>query len=100
MFRSGIDVMRVTGKPAVRGEEQPAGEALPAGRAVRAAGQVSSGAVPWQQMAEALEAAARDLYIAMRTLAASLPVEPQPGIPAAAPGQIRQAANATGTAWQ
>jgi hypothetical protein len=83
------------------GEEQPGEKALPVGQAASAAaGQAASGAVPWQQMAAVLEAAAREVYIAMRTLAASLPVTPQPGIPGAVPGKIRQAANATGTAWQ
>ena len=90
-----------TEKAALRAENQPGEQdaaAAPAGRA--AAGRPPLPAAAREPLAPALEAAARDLYLALRTLAASPPGPPQPDPADPVPGLIRQAADATGAAWQ
>lgn len=84
MRQTAINATRITEPAALRGDDPRAGEAAPG-----------------QPLAPALEAAARDMYLALRTLAATPPGTAQPDT--AGPvvrGKIRQAADATGAAWQ
>jgi hypothetical protein len=101
MCNTGISALRVTKEAALRGASRPGEDALHARGAPRpAAGQLPSAADPGQQVAPALAAAVRDLYIAVRALPGSLPAGPGHGVPGAVPGKIRQAAESIGAAWQ
>ena len=101
MCDTGINAVRVTEEPAMRAAGRRGEDALAAGGAPRAAaGQVLPAAVPGQQVAPALEAAVRDLYIAVRALPGSLPGEPGQSVPGTVPGKIRQAAESIRAAWQ
>jgi len=84
MRQTAINATRITESAALRGDDQPAGDAAPG-----------------QPLAPALEAAARDVYLALRMLAATPPgtAQPDPAGPVVR-GKIRQAADATGAAWQ
>ena len=84
MRQTAINATRITEPAALRGDDQPAGDAAPG-----------------QPLAPALEAAARDVYLALRMLAATPPgtAQPDPAGPVVR-GKIRQAADATGAAWQ
>src|SRR5581483_12036899 len=84
MRQTVINATRITEPVALRGDDPPAGDAAPG-----------------QPLASALEAAARDVYLALRMLAATPPgpARPDPAGPVVR-GKIRQAADATGAAWQ
>jgi hypothetical protein len=94
MHDTEISAPLAAGKTARRPDDEPGERALRAGSA---AGPPSSPAGEGQPLAPALEAAARDLYLALRTLAAT---SQQDAAGAVMTGKIRLAADAAGAAWQ